>query len=46
MGDYGVRALPTMFFVDKKGVIRDVTIGARAADELGAIVKKLLAEPA
>ena len=45
MGEYGVRALPTMFFVDKKGVIREVVVGARAADELSGIVKKLLAEP-
>lgn len=46
MGAYGVRALPTMFFVDKKGVIREVAVGARASDELSGIVKKLLAEPA
>lgn len=43
---YGVRALPTMFFVDKKGVIRDVVIGAGGQAELALIIQKLLKEPA
>lgn len=44
--DYSVVALPTMFIVDKKGVIRHATIGLQSADSQAAVIKKLLAEPA
>lgn len=43
--DYSVAALPTMFLVDKKGVIRHATIGMQTADSQAVIIKKLLAEP-
>jgi thiol-disulfide isomerase/thioredoxin len=45
---YGVSALPTLFVVDKRGVVRDVSIGyAPEHDgELDALVRQLLAEPA
>jgi peroxiredoxin len=44
---YGVRALPTMFVIDKKGVIRDVVIGYGPghAEALEKLVTTLLAEP-
>jgi thiol-disulfide isomerase/thioredoxin len=45
---YSVRALPTMFVIDKKGVIRDVFVGfdpARHA-EVEKVLTALLAEPA
>ncbi|WP_437801558.1 redoxin domain-containing protein [Sorangium sp. So ce693] len=45
---YGVKALPTMFVIDKKGVIRDVVVGydpTRHA-EVEKLLKALLAEPA
>lgn len=45
---YGVQALPTMFVIDKRGVIRDVLVGFDPADKkpLEALLVKLLAEPA
>lgn len=45
---YSVKALPTMFIVDKKGVIREVMIGfdPRQNAELEKLIKTLLAEPA
>jgi len=45
---YGVRALPTMFVIDKKGVIRDVIVGYTPghAEALEKLVTRLLAEPA
>jgi thiol-disulfide isomerase/thioredoxin len=45
---YDVAALPTLFVIDKRGVIRDVSIGydeGRDA-QVEALVKDLLAEPA
>jgi thiol-disulfide isomerase/thioredoxin len=45
---YGVQALPTMFVIDKKGVIRDVLVGydpSRHA-EVEKLLQALLAEPA
>ncbi|MCC6557703.1 MAG: redoxin family protein [Polyangiaceae bacterium] len=45
---FGVHALPTMFVIDKKGVIREVMVGydpARHA-ELERLLQALLAEPA
>ena len=44
MSDYSVRALPTIFLVDKKGVIRDVFIGFDGPQELEDGLKKLLAD--
>ena len=44
---YGVRAMPTVFVLDKKGIVRDVFVGydpARLATAQ-ALVEKLLAEP-
>jgi len=48
MAAYGVKVLPTMFVIDKKGVIRDVVLGydpAKHAD-FEKLLKTLLAEPA
>ena len=47
-GAYGVGALPTMFLVDKKGVIRDVYVGFDPGrhHEIERSVRALLAEPA
>ncbi len=45
---YGVSALPTLFIIDKRGVVRDVFVGydpARLA-KAEALVRTLLAEPA
>ncbi|AUX41520.1 uncharacterized protein SOCE26_029400 [Sorangium cellulosum] len=45
---YGVSALPTMFVIDKKGVIREVLVGydpSRHA-EIEKLLQTLLAEPA
>lgn len=44
---YGVSALPTLYVLDKKGVVRDVTIGYAPdnAAKVDALVQKLLAEP-
>jgi peroxiredoxin len=48
MAAYGVKALPTVFVIDKKGVIRDVFTGFDSGKpaELEKLLKKLLAEPA
>ena len=45
-GVYGVRALPTMFVIDKKGVIRDVFVGYDPGrhKEVETLLKTLLAE--
>jgi thiol-disulfide isomerase/thioredoxin len=45
---YGVSALPTLFVIDKRGVVRDVAIGYAPEHDarLEATVKQLLAEPA
>lgn len=45
---YSVRALPTMFIIDKKGVIRDVLVGFDPGQNAEAekLIKTLLAEPA
>jgi thiol-disulfide isomerase/thioredoxin len=44
---FGVRALPTVFVIDKKGVIRDVSVGfdPRREAEIEALLTRLLAEP-
>jgi thiol-disulfide isomerase/thioredoxin len=44
---YGVSALPTMFVVDRKGVIRHVSVGAGRSEteRIDAVVRQLLAEP-
>ena len=45
---YSVSALPTLFVIDKRGVVRDVAIGYDPAreGEIEQLVKQLLAEPA
>jgi peroxiredoxin len=45
---YGVTAFPTMFVVDKRGVVRDVMVGFDSSHErdMEALIEKLLAEPA
>lgn len=48
MSAYGVRAIPAMFLIDKKGVIREVLVGydpMRHA-EIEKLLQSLLAEPA
>jgi peroxiredoxin len=44
---YGVSALPTLFVVDKRGVVRDVAVGADPEQEarMEALIRTLLAEP-
>ena len=44
---FGVRALPTVFIIDKRGVIRDVSVGfdPRKEAEMEALLLSLLAEP-
>jgi thiol-disulfide isomerase/thioredoxin len=46
--EYGVSALPTLFVIDKRGVVRDVAIGYSPEREaqIEALVQRLLAEPA
>jgi thiol-disulfide isomerase/thioredoxin len=43
---YGVRALPTTFLIDRRGVVRYVTVGAvdAADDALEGVIKRLLDE--
>jgi peroxiredoxin len=45
---FGVRALPTVFVIDKRGVIRDVSVGfdPRKEAEMETLLTRLLAEPA
>jgi peroxiredoxin len=45
---FGVRALPTVFVIDKRGVIRDVSVGfdPRKEAQMEALLRRLLAEPA
>jgi thiol-disulfide isomerase/thioredoxin len=45
---YGVSSLPTLVVIDKRGVVRDVSIGFDPNDDarLDATVRALLAEPA
>jgi len=44
---YGVRALPTVFVIDKQGVVRDVSVGFDPQKEaqMEALLVRLLAEP-
>jgi thiol-disulfide isomerase/thioredoxin len=45
---YAVSALPTLFVIDKRGVVRDVSIGYQPDKDaqIEALLKELLAEPA
>lgn len=45
---YGVRAIPAMFIIDKKGVIREVLVGYEPSRhaEIEKLLQTLLAEPA
>jgi len=47
-GAYGVSALPTMFLIDKKGVIREIVVGYDPGrhKDLEKLIQTLLAEPA
>jgi peroxiredoxin len=44
---YSVKAIPTMFVIDKKGVIREVFVGYNPAriTEMEKLIQSLLAEP-
>ena len=44
---YGVAALPTLFVVDKRGVVREVAVGTDPGQDarLEALINTLLAEP-
>lgn len=46
LGEFGIRALPTMFLVDKRGTIREAFVGYSGKKRLEDAIKKLLAEPA
>jgi thiol-disulfide isomerase/thioredoxin len=39
---WSVRVLPTMFVLDRQGVVREAFVGTRSADALGAAVEPLL----
>ena len=42
---YNVSAIPTTYFIDKNGIIRDVKIGSfQSAAEIDARLQKLVAE--
>ncbi len=41
-GRFGITAIPTMWLVDKKGILRDLN----AREDLAGKVEKLIAEPA
>ncbi len=41
---YDVRALPTSFFIDRKGIIRDVVIGPVSKEQINSKIQPLLAE--
>jgi peroxiredoxin len=45
---FGVRALPTVFVIDKHGTIREVSVGydPRGEGAMQTLIEKLLAEPA
>lgn len=45
---YGVSALPTLFVIDKRGVVREVSVGYDPSHEaqVETLIKTLLAEPA
>jgi hypothetical protein len=45
---YGVTSLPTLFVVDKLGIVRDITVGWEPGMEgrVEKLVQTLLAEPA
>jgi thiol-disulfide isomerase/thioredoxin len=44
---FGVRALPTVFVIDRRGVVRDVSVGfdPRKEAEIERLLQRLLAEP-
>lgn len=45
---FGVTAFPTVFVIDKRGIVRDVRVGfdVRREREMHELVERLLAEPA
>jgi hypothetical protein len=46
--NYGVFSIPMSFLIDRRGVIRFISVGAGEAEiaELGKMIKKLIDEPA
>jgi len=44
---FGIRSIPTLFIVDKRGVVRDVSMGydQAANTQIETLLQKLLAEP-
>ena len=42
---FGIGALPTLFVIDRRGVVRNVRVGAQDPSEVEAEVLRLLAEP-
>ncbi len=43
---YGIHSLPTLVFIDRRGVVREVSVGVSSPQALEDIVVRLLAEPA
>ncbi|KJV06333.1 TlpA family protein disulfide reductase [Methylocucumis oryzae] len=45
--DFGVKAMPSSYIIDRKGVVRHIHLGFKPGetDEIIALVKSLLAEP-
>jgi len=43
--NYGISALPTTFLLDRRGVVRFISVGAGEEDELTKVIEKLLSEP-
>jgi thiol-disulfide isomerase/thioredoxin len=46
--NYGVASIPTTFLIDRRGVVRFISIGSSDAESaaVGKMIKKLIAEPA
>jgi len=45
-GDYKIVALPSLFVIDKKGVIRETFVGVTSVETIKPAIDKLLEEPA
>jgi hypothetical protein len=46
--NYGVSSIPTTFLLDRRGVVRFISVGANDEEvtALGKMIKKLIEEPA
>ncbi len=42
--DYEIVAIPTLFILDKKGIVREVSVGLTPAENLRGVIDKLLAQ--